>query len=261
MKTLLLVIFFINIFFIASAQSENDSSIISPAFYEYLQKNNLYNESISLLQIVDSTHSLYSEKNFLLYRNYSHLHNTDSAFRYLSLCKQLPSRFNDTLLYCAFILKDSLWLRINRTSFNLNDEDNLCLKLILNETVQAEKYSDKKLSFEVSTILDNYTAFKDKSPITAGVASAIIPGLGKAYLGYKHQALSAFIINGFLAALAVESIGKGYTSFRFIASTSVFATFYIGNIWGSVSLAKKRRIDFKNQINEDISQYYYYRVY
>lgn len=95
------------------------------------------------------------------------------------------------------------------------------------------------------------------SPAKAGIYSAVVPGLGKLYIGNKNQAITAFIANILLAAQATESYLKaGPATPRFIITASLFSVFYTGNIIGSISMAKKKKTDYFKQIDHEIFNYY-----
>ena len=95
------------------------------------------------------------------------------------------------------------------------------------------------------------------SPAKAGVYSALVPGLGKLYIGNKNQAITAFIANILLAAQATESYLKsGLSTPRFIITASLFSIFYTGNIVGSITMAKKKKRDYFKQIDYEIFNYY-----
>ncbi len=78
-----------------------------------------------------------------------------------------------------------------------------------------------------------------KSPVVAGLLSAVIPGSGKIYAGRTFDGLYSFLIVGGTAWLAYEGFrdrgvsgGKGW-----IFGTAA-AFFHLGNIYGSVSAAR-----------------------
>ena len=92
-----------------------------------------------------------------------------------------------------------------------------------------------------------------KSPFTAGLLSAIIPGAGKFYAGYKGQGFLNFIVAGLLGVQAWEGYHKaGPDSFRFIAYASLFSAFYISNIWGSTLAVKIRKDEISKTIDAQI---------
>jgi hypothetical protein len=95
------------------------------------------------------------------------------------------------------------------------------------------------------------------SPFLAGAFSAVLPGAGKWYVGYKRQALTALIANALFAAQAAESYSKaGAPSAQFIITAGLFGVFYAGNIWGSVLAAKKKKRDYLNEIDYEVLDHY-----
>jgi hypothetical protein len=118
------------------------------------------------------------------------------------------------------------------------------------ETIgQSFKYNNfssveeqKELYKRKEEILKN----KRKSPLLAGLMSAVIPGTGKFYAGYQGQAISAMVPTFIFAAAAAESYYRaGPKSAQFITAASLFGIFYVGNIWGSV-LSVKTFYELKN---------------
>lgn len=88
--------------------------------------------------------------------------------------------------------------------------------------------------------------YKKKSPFVAGLLSALVPGIGKFYAGYRGIPFGAMFINLPLMAVAIETaIIAGVISPAFLVLGSIAAVFYVGNIWGSVlSVTAKRREDY-----------------
>lgn len=92
-----------------------------------------------------------------------------------------------------------------------------------------------------------------KSAFLAGLLSALIPGSGKFYAGYRGQAIAAFLPSAMLAAVAVESLLKaGLRSPQFIFFGGLFSLFYIGNIWGSALSVKTMQYEQGFEIDQSI---------
>jgi curved DNA-binding protein CbpA len=87
----------------------------------------------------------------------------------------------------------------------------------------------------------------EKSPWVAGLLSTAIPGLGKVYAGRRGNGLYTFVISGLLAAQTYEAYRKdGWKSTRFFIYSSLFTSFYIGNVWGSalaVRVVRNEKVD------------------
>lgn len=90
-----------------------------------------------------------------------------------------------------------------------------------------------------------------RSPVLAGLMSAVVPGAGKAYAGKLRQGVAAFLPVMTLGLLALEGYRKdGPQSLRFLGFGSLFTLFYVGNIWGS-TLAVKLRRDEINRVYDN----------
>lgn len=112
------------------------------------------------------------------------------------------------------------------------------------------------LKEEQKAMLDHYSdlkAIKQKSPLVAGLMSAVIPGSGKFYAGYRGLAISAAIPTVLFGVVAAENLVKGGpTSPQFIAFAALFSAFYVGNIWGSVLSVKIYKDEKYDEIDHSI---------
>ncbi|MBK7886460.1 MAG: hypothetical protein IPJ86_03900 [Bacteroidetes bacterium] len=89
---------------------------------------------------------------------------------------------------------------------------------------------------------------KKKSAFLAGALSAVIPGLGKVYTGKPGQGLAAFLKTVPLAAITIENYRvNGFNNPQLYIFGSLFALFYVGNIWGSTLSAN---IVYQEKIDE-----------
>jgi hypothetical protein len=98
---------------------------------------------------------------------------------------------------------------------------------------------------------------KLKSPVKAGVFSALVPGLGRIYAGKRAMGIYSLLISSLLGLQAYEGFQKdGINSVRFILYGSLFSAFYVANIWGSVlsiKMIKNERTEaIHNQILLDL---------
>ncbi len=90
--------------------------------------------------------------------------------------------------------------------------------------------------------------YPKKSAFLAGALSAVIPGLGKVYTGKPGQALASFLRTVPLAAITLENYKvNGFKNPQLYIFGSLFALFYVGNIWGSTLSAK---IVYQEKIDE-----------
>lgn len=94
---------------------------------------------------------------------------------------------------------------------------------------------------------------KKKSPLLAGLYSAVIPGSGKIYAGKKTQGIAAFFPVALFAGLTIEAYGVGgVKSARFITYGTLFSLFYAANIWGSVVAVKVKQREQNNYYDNQI---------
>ncbi|MFI5164330.1 MAG: hypothetical protein ACHQHP_03680 [Bacteroidia bacterium] len=144
---------------------------------------------------------------------------------------------------------------LNPTPFG--NDARISLPILKREQIKADT-SEKNISPVMLDFKNRYINYPRYSPFLAGTFSAILPGAGKWYIGYKRQALTSFIANVLFGAQAAEAyIKSGASSFRFIASASLFGIFYSGNIWGSVLMAKKKKRDHLKELDYEILDYYH----
>lgn len=242
------------------------------AFSKYLIANHLLVEQIALNK---KQQIIYSEKQDL----------TDSLHLYLALAyMQLPlidsskkalfkisrdfnfSGKNNQLYISLLIVNKEYGIAKELFSFRKNlalpevyrSETDLSLKILTKELPKNDStYNTSVISPTILELKNRYDRQPHYSPLLSGVYSAVIPGLGKLYVGNKYQAITAFIANALLASQTAESyIKAGASSPRFIITASIFGIFYAGNIWGSVLLAKKKKNDYLTQIDYEIFDYY-----
>lgn len=73
-----------------------------------------------------------------------------------------------------------------------------------------------------------------KSPVVAGLLSAVIPGSGKIYAGRLGEGIASFLSVGTMAAVTAENwIKYGPKNWKTILFGSLTGVFYIANIYGS----------------------------
>jgi TM2 domain-containing membrane protein YozV len=134
--------------------------------------------------------------------------------------------------------------------------------LLMRDTLKfvsyRQQFNGKYFAFsqEEEKLGENYRLIqqhKHKSPLVAGLLSAVIPGSGKIYAGKTGQGLITFIQNLALGLQAYEAYRRdGWKSPRFLLYGGLFTFFYVGNIWGSTLTVHIRKQEFKDKVNEQI---------
>ena len=104
---------------------------------------------------------------------------------------------------------------------------------------------------EAAVQLDRYQELPEKSPVLAGVMSAILPGSGYIYAEHYGDGITAFLINGLFIAGTITAIHQeNYAVAGIVGGVGV--PFYLGNIYGSANAAKKWNLGVRNEIIQKI---------
>jgi len=101
---------------------------------------------------------------------------------------------------------------------------------------------------------------RKKSPLLAGLISALLPGAGKVYAGKPHEAFHAFVpvaVNGIQAAEGFYYLRLKSPHFYFFGTLT--ALFYTSNIAGSVRASKRKNTEFENKIRDN-AEYEFVRL-
>lgn len=96
----------------------------------------------------------------------------------------------------------------------------------------------------------------EKSPLFAGILSAIFPGAGRIYTGDYGEAAASMLLTGIFGYLAVSNFIDGYPRSGIIFS-SIALFFNAGNIYGSVLSAKAYNREAKEKTEKEFLEYYY----
>jgi len=104
---------------------------------------------------------------------------------------------------------------------------------------------------EAAAQIDRYQELPEKSPVLAGVMSAILPGSGYIYAEHYGDGITAFLINGLFIAGTITAIHQeNYAVAGIVGGVGV--PFYLGNIYGSANAAKKWNLGVRNEIIQKI---------
>jgi len=263
----------VGIFLFPSPYFAQTLSFDTLQFTKHLKQNHLFIEQAALnknLQHIHANNPIITDSLKLdLALIYYQLHLPDSCKNtLLSISNNCcySSHLNQEYISMLFVNKEYSIVQIAidkghfiDTSYNVYKKNaELSLRILKRTLTETDT---NPTSFTIPPLLFNirnrYFNPPHYSPAVAGIYSALIPGLGKLYIGYKYQAITAFITNTLLAAQATESYLKsGIKSPRFIITTSVFSVFYTGNIIGSIVAAKKKKKDYYNELDHEILNYY-----
>ena len=244
----------------AQASSSADSLLAVPdfPFVGHLIDNREFEDAIMVLQAMRYGQSLGREKtdslHFFLGRAWYLQEKIDSANKYFSKLSSSSPMSAEASCYLSFgkmylgrfaeadsMLASSGSKDSSRAEFvNFMQASNALLQKDTFKYRQlaskfrfgqpACEWEQKQLDIRLKEIRSN----NRKSPFLAGLFSAIVPGSGKYYAGYRGQAIASLVPCLIFGAASVESYYRaGPKSLPFITSGCLFGLFYLGNIWGS----------------------------
>ncbi|MCK5398507.1 hypothetical protein KAJ26_00670 [bacterium] len=168
--------------------------------------------------------------------------------------------FKDSLAYGLFKSKNYSRLSSMTAETDFQLEMILAGHLILDN---MEGFRNSLMFIEGSTATRNQKAlmklfqkrlqFKTKSPLTAGLLSTLVPGLGRIYAGRLADGLFSMIYISLMAYKVYYSFDKqGINSIEPWLWAAMDLYFYVGNIYGSVVAAKIRTRDFLRTMENEI---------
>lgn len=96
-------------------------------------------------------------------------------------------------------------------------------------------------------LLDRYEVLPEKSPVLAGVMSAVVPGSGYFYAEHYGDGIMALLVNGLAIAGTVTALFQENYAVAAVVG-GIGAPFYLGNIYGSVNAARKWNLALRNEL-------------
>jgi hypothetical protein len=110
-------------------------------------------------------------------------------------------------------------------------------------------------------LMRRYQSLPRKSPWLAGALSAVIPGLGRVYIGRWPDGLMSFLLVGLTTSLAAQGFYEdGRSSVRGWVLGSIGALLYVGNVYGSAVGAIVQRRDAEDALMQEIDHAYERRL-
>lgn len=238
-------------------------------FAKHLVGQELYQEAANVLFTIDSFHLTRTQKDSLFYEigwlSYS-TKKLDTAIFFLDKVSVIDSRFNKATFfsaYCKAYLKqfsesentlskaDTTTTEIvhlkkfELAAIALLKKDELLFKH-LQEHFTYDNFFLKQEQENLKRYSSKLFHQKKKSAFIAGALSTVLPGAGKWYAGKKKQAIGSFLPILSSAILTIEAYNKGgIKDARTWIYGTLFSTFYIGNIWGSVVAVKINKKEYR----------------
>lgn len=102
------------------------------------------------------------------------------------------------------------------------------------------------------SLLDRNLELPHKSPLAAGVLSAIVPGAGHVYAGHYVDGLTSFCLNGLFIAGTIAAVkNENYAEAGVVGVIGL--PFYIGNIYGAANAATKWNVSIGKDLRNTIA--------
>ncbi len=240
MKLLTINLFLVGIWLQVSACPDS----LQQAFLKHLTQEEMWTERLAFTggKILDTCDLWKLEHAFSLSKMNLY-HQADSVYQ---TCTKL-SEFKNHRIYAAFKSKNIKWLNAQT---DLPPKASYCLKLL---TKQVDSLFDDRAYHRINNRYIEWKEVDRKSAFWAGTLS-IIPGLGKAYAGYRRQAIMSLIVNAGLGAILIETIiQRGTTDALFYAAAGLAGTFWAGSIYGTVASLQKEKKDRLNALYIEIT--------
>jgi hypothetical protein len=240
MKLLTINLFLFGIWFQVSACPDS----LQQAFLKHLTQKEMWIERLEFTgdKMLDTCNLWKLEHAFSL----SKMNLNQQADSVYQSCTKL-AEFNKHRIYTAFKSRNITWLNAQT---DLPSKATYCLKLL---NKQVDSLFDDQAYHRLNNRYIEWKEVDRKSAFLAGVLS-VVPGLGKAYAGYRRQAIMSLIVNAGLGAILIETIvQRGSTDALFYAVTGLAGTFWAGSIYGTVASLQKEKQDRLNALYIEIS--------
>lgn len=214
-----------------------DSANYFIGYSYYLAKK--LDSSVVYLNKISHSSPLYDKSMLYSFMQYCYMKN------YAAAAFQMNKSFADTSRLRQLYLTEFAGYALLSRNYNLFDS--------LSGHFDLKNYTLKSEQEELRRFAAGMKKYSNKSPVIAGGLSAVVPGLGKLYAGYRGKALSSFITVTGLAAVTYEAYYRqGFRSPQFILASTLFSVFYIGNIWGSALSVGVKQAEFFNEYDRKI---------
>ncbi len=115
------------------------------------------------------------------------------------------------------------------------------------------EHPGKEAVEEALAQIDRFQKLPEKSPLLAGIMSALLPGSGYLYAERYGDGITAFVINGLFVAGTLTAVHQANYAVAGIVG-GVGTPFYLGNIYGSANAAKKWNLTARKEIIQQVHQ-------
>ena len=149
-------------------------------------------------------------------------------------------------------------LLMQNSYFKENSNLKLSIILLKKDWVGAEEFKNDiniRVAKSLADITDQGFALKKRSPVMAGLFSAIIPGAGKIYAGKWKDGVISFLMTSTSAFLAVRAYNQNKNGiYPWVIGTMSIA-YYSGNIYGSSKAVLKYNKEKEDELVKKTSDF------
>lgn len=239
-------------------QFQSSYAQVDKAFIHHLSVNNLKVEYLEYLNNVNTSEDTlayyYSKYHFQFGNDSMFLFYTDRSKELLKKDTTLLIHYSKSFLNPLLVNSNSWFNSVIDTSLLVNDQMRQ-LHLVYNLTEYPIK--SPILPYQLQKDYDLFYKATKKSPLMAGIFSAILPGLGMAYLNKPRASIGNFAIVGGFGYQTYESYKIfGLKHPLTIINGAFFTGFYLVNIIGSYLEVKKNLSERKKQYLIHATTYY-----
>ena len=247
-------------------------------FAGYLYKNGDYSrasyEYLRILHLFENNQTEILQLNLKIGKCFGFLNDYKNARKYFNVCLNSgleKTVYDEAVIHMGWMLfrqgnynqsisflKEKQRSPENQLINTLILADSLCIGDVKSSKELIETYKTEEQPFiqPFEKYLDILNNIKRKSPLKAGLLSAILPGSGRVYSGRIKEGLISMVSFFATSYLAYEGFrDQGIKSFRGWLFGSIGAFLYIGNIYGSVISARitNQKIDSNYKKGIEIS--------
>lgn len=269
----------IYIFFQLNLKAQEVQTTKIVEFAEYLTERKMFHEAIDFLlsqKLNEQSTTLVDSIQYLLGINYGLLNEYEKSINHFSA---IVNTKNNLFVFSVFRIGLN-YIKLNQYNtavhyfrsidFNHLDSNLINLKyfslascallqrklsnyFFLKDSLTTATDLLVEANKNLDVIARGMIKYKQKKPFLAAIMNAVLPGMGKLYIGQPGEAFGTFIPITTMALLSLEAYQKGgVKSLPFIGFTSIFSIFYVSNIWGGIRGANNTNKKFNKLSDEKI---------
>jgi hypothetical protein len=221
-------------------------------------------QKIELLQFMKESYGNTDSSDYVLAKYYLSFQQDSSFLFFIQKSKTLFLTDTIALGYasCYLLKSDQLeqerkeWFREMQKKKNVEGINKMSDIFFLHEIKPSQIIVSNYPNLLQSSV-KHYKQAAQKNPIKAACLSAVVPGLGKMYIGKYRIGLNAMFMNGVFAAQTYESMHKfGIKHPLSIVNIILSSLFYASTIYGSYRDTQYYKKENLEQLYHDASNYY-----